>query len=102
MKKLDLSKQEKEVVETALSYWQEADRLSSEKVEELRGTIDEKSFEWKVLARYAFWIALVSLIFAVFSLFADNTLVRFIEGFYETPNIVFCLFLGSWRLCSTS
>ncbi|QBQ42807.1 DUF2157 domain-containing protein [Sphingobacterium psychroaquaticum] len=94
MKKLDLSKQEKEVVETALSYWQEADRLSSEKVEELRGTIDEKSFEWKVLARYAFWIALVSLIFAVFSLFADNTLVRFIEGFYETPNIVFCLFFG--------
>ena len=94
VKKLDLTKQEREVVENALNHWRESNLLEANKVDELKETIDEKGFEWKHLARYAFWIALVSLIFAVFSLFADDALVRFVERFYETPNIVFCLFFA--------
>ncbi|HLT88028.1 MAG TPA: hypothetical protein VKZ57_10575 [Sphingobacterium sp.] len=94
MKKLDLTKQEREVVENALDHWQESNLLEAGKVKELKQTIDERGFEWKHLARYAFWIALVSLIFAVFSLFADDALIRFVERFYETPNIVFCLFFA--------
>ena len=94
VRKLDLTKQEREVVENALDHWRESNLLEANKVDELKETIDEKGFEWKHLARYAFWIALVSLIFAVFSLFADDALVRFVERFYETPNIVFCLFFA--------
>ncbi|WP_437919135.1 DUF2157 domain-containing protein [Sphingobacterium sp. LRF_L2] len=94
MKKLDLTKQEKEVVEHALQHWKDQQLLDGAKADELRQNIDEKSFEWKTLARYAFWVALVSLVFSVFSLFADNVLVRFVERFYETPNIVFCVFFA--------
>lgn len=95
LKKLDLTKQEKEVVEGALDRWQAANLLDEGKVKELKQTIGEKEFEWKTLARYAFWVALVSLIFSVLSLFADDTLVRFVERFYATPNIVFCLFFAA-------
>lgn len=91
MKKIDLNKQEKELIEDVLSHWKEQGLLDQERVNLLRDNIDEKSFEWKTLARYAFWIALASLIFAVFSLFSDNTLKRFVENFYETPNIIFCI-----------
>jgi len=91
VKKIELSKQDKEVVEEALSHWQEQGMLTEEKVTALLQNIDERSFEWKVLARYAFWVALASLIFSVISLFADDMLVSFIERFYQTPNIVFCL-----------
>lgn len=94
MKKLDLSKQEKEVVDQALQHWYEQKLLDADKVQELQENMDERSFEWKVLARYAFWVALASLIFSVVSLFADDMLVRFVEQFYETPNIVFCLFFA--------
>lgn len=94
MKKLDLTTQEKDVVEHALKHWQENNMLDPSKVQELQSSIDEKSFEWKTLARYAFWVALVSLVFSVLSLFADDALVRFVEQFYETPNIVFCLFFA--------
>lgn len=94
VKKLDLTKQEREVVENALQHWQETELLDAEKVEILKQSIDERGFEWKNLARYAFWVALASLIFAVFSLFADDALVRFVERFYETPNLVFCLFFA--------
>lgn len=94
MKKLDLSRQEKEIVEGALQHWQENNHLSAEQTQLLRDSIDERGFDWKVLARYAFWIAIVSLVLAVLSLFADDALLRFIEGFYETPNIVFCASFG--------
>lgn len=95
MKKLDLSKQEKEIVDQALQHWEDTDSLSHEQANLLRDTIQEKGFEWKVLARYAFWIALVSLVLSVLSLFADDALVRFVTGFYEAPNIVFCGVFGA-------
>lgn len=88
--KIDLNKHDKEVVSDVLSQWQELGMLDEKKVEELKSSIDEKSFEWKMLARYAFWVALASLIFAVFSLFADDNLVQFVMQFYDAPNIVFC------------
>lgn len=94
VKKIDLSKQEKEIVDQALAYWKEAGLLDEEKVRILEGTIDERGFEWKILARYAFWVALASLILSIVSLFADDMLVRFVEQFYATPNIVFCLFFA--------
>ncbi|MBL1410928.1 DUF2157 domain-containing protein [Sphingobacterium faecale] len=94
MKKLDLSRQEKEVVDQALQHWYEQSLLDENKVQELKDNLDERSFDWKVLARYAFWVALASLVLSVVSLFADDMLVRFVERFYETPNIVFCLFFA--------
>lgn len=95
VKKIDLSKQEKEVVDSALTQWEELGYLDAAKVEELKSSIDERGFEWKVLARYAFWVALASLIFSVFSLFSDDTLTRFIKQFYDTPNLVFCLIFAA-------
>lgn len=91
MKKIDLNKQEKALVDDVILHWKEQGLLDDERAQLLRDNIDEKSFEWKVLTRYAFWVALASLIFAVFSLFADDTLRLFIAGFYDTPNIVFCV-----------
>ncbi|MBE8713291.1 DUF2157 domain-containing protein [Sphingobacterium hungaricum] len=95
MKKLDLNKQEIETVESAIQHWQEEGYLDSEKAKELKDSIEEKSFEWGMLAKYAFWIALGSLILSVISLFADDALVTFVKGFYETPNIVFCVFFAA-------
>lgn len=91
MKKIDVNKQEREILQRALSHWVDNNMLDNDKASELKSTLDERSFEWKILARYAFWVALVSMILSVFSLFADDFLTRFIERFYETPNVVFSL-----------
>ncbi|MBE8719889.1 DUF2157 domain-containing protein [Sphingobacterium pedocola] len=95
MKKIDLSKQEIEVVQEVLDHWQEQGLLEQSKVTELKDNIGEKGFEWKTMARYAFWVALASLVFAVVSLFSDDALVKFVERFYETPNLVFCVLFGA-------
>ncbi|MGN0019625.1 MAG: DUF2157 domain-containing protein [Sphingobacterium hotanense] len=91
MKKLDVSKNEREIIEDALSHWQSQSLLDDDKVMQLKDNLDDKGFEWGVLARYAFWVALASLIFSVVSLFSDDYLNTLIEKFYDTPNVVFCL-----------
>ncbi len=91
MKKLDVTKNEREIIEDALAHWQSESLLDGDKVRELKDSLDEKGFEWGVLARYAFWVALASLIFSVVSLFSDDYLSTLIERFYDTPNVVFCL-----------
>jgi len=94
LKKLDLNKHDKKVVDEALAHWRAEGLLQEDQVQLLEANIDERSFDWKVLAKYAFWVALVSMVLAVISLFADDVLTRFIERFYETPNVVFVAFFG--------
>ncbi len=91
LKKLDVSKTEREILEDALNHWQEQHLLDADKAAELKENLDDKGFEWGVLARYAFWVALASLIFSVVSLFSDDYLSKLIENFYDTPNVVFCI-----------
>src|SRR5690606_35637862 len=89
--KLDVNKREREIIEQALDHWREQQLISSDQQLSLKENLDDKGFEWGMLARYAFWIALASLIFSVVSLFSDDYLTTLIERFYETPNVVFCL-----------
>lgn len=91
MNKLDVNKREREIIEQALDHWREQQLISSDQQLILKENLDDKGFEWGILARYAFWIALASLIFSVVSLFSDDYLTTLIERFYETPNVVFCL-----------
>ncbi len=94
MNKFDVTKNEREVIESAVKHWQEQQLIDEHKANELIHNLDDKGFEWGVLARYAFWIALASLIFAVISLFSDDYLEKLVQQFYDTPNVVFCLFFA--------
>jgi len=91
LKKLDVTKKERHTIEDALTHWRDQKILEPEKVTELKNNLDDKGFEWKMLARYAFWIALASLIFSVVSLFSDDYLETLIQRFYDTPNTVFSI-----------
>ena len=98
MKKFDVTKNDRELLEEALNHWQDQQLLDAEKVNELKQNLDDKGFEWGVLARYAFWVALASLIFAVVSLFSDDYLEGIVQKFYDTPNVVYCLFFAGLAL----
>lgn len=95
MKKIDTNKQEKETLESAIDHWNKEGYIDEQTAARLRDSIDVKSFEWGVLAKYAFWIALASLVFSVLSLFVDDAFLNFVKRFYETPNIVFFIFFAA-------
>ena len=95
MKKLDVTKQEKESLEEAIQFWEKENVIDASTAKAMVDSIDVKSFDWKRLARYAFWVALASLVFAVFSLMTDTAFLKFVDTLYEAPNILFCLFFGA-------
>lgn len=92
MKKLDITKQEKNTLDDAVSYWEETGLVDEAQAERLRGSYDVRGFDWKRLAKYSFWIALACAAMAVLSLLLDEVIQRWIERLYNTPDVVVCIF----------
>ncbi|SFC04711.1 Predicted membrane protein [Parapedobacter composti] len=92
MRKLDVSRQEKETLDDAIDHWLKLDILDARLAERLRDSYEVKGFDWKRLAQYAFWIALSCVVLAFLSLFADKMVLRWIERLYDTPDTVICIF----------
>lgn len=92
MKKLDISRQEKETLDDAVSYWQEQGLIDEALAKRLGDSYEVKEFDWKRLAQYAFWIALSCVVLAFLSLFADEMVLKWIARLYDTPDAVICVF----------
>lgn len=95
---MSFNKKEKQIIEKALTYWQEKQFIDHELSSKLKKELPTKGFDWKNLALYASVFALVSLIIAVISIFADEALLKlidsFIESSYLTKTIVAFLLSG--------
>lgn len=88
-KKLDVTKQEHETISDAIAFWEEQQIVAPQKAEELRSSMDVKSFDWARLARYAFWIALACLVFAIFSLFVDESFIQLARSLSDAPDLLY-------------
>ena len=92
MKKLSVNKHGKELLDEAISHWQETGAIDGATAEQLHGSYETKGFDWKRLAQYAFWVALSCVVLAFLSLFADRMVLRWIKQLYDTPDVVICIF----------
>jgi len=92
VKKLTVSKQEKETLDEVIAHWRETGLIDDTSADRLGASYEVKGFDWKRLAQYAFWVALSCVVLAFFSLFADELVLRWIERLYDTPDVVICVF----------
>src|SRR5690606_18222195 len=92
MKKLDISKQEKNTLDDAISHWEDEGLIDSAQAAKLRNTYDARGFDWTRLAKYSFWVALACAVLAVLSLLLDEIIQRWIERIYNAPDVLVCLF----------
>ena len=90
MKKLDVSKQEKEAVDKAIDHWLSEKLIDEPLAVKLASGYEVKGFDWLRLAQRAFWVALSCAVLAFSSLFADETVLRWIRKLYDTPDAVIC------------
>ncbi len=92
VKKLDVSKQEKETLDDAITHWKEHGLIDASQAEQLADSYAVKGFDWRRLAQYSFWIALSCVALAFLSLVVDEAVLRWIERLYDTPDMVICGF----------
>src|SRR5690554_8095084 len=84
---MQVSKKDKKIVDQALQHWEAKGLLDSQKAKELNDSLELKPFNWQSLAYYSFLFAVVSLLIAVISIFADQSLLDLIDSLISTSYI---------------
>ncbi|WP_102046968.1 DUF2157 domain-containing protein [Desulfocurvibacter africanus] len=73
------------VVHNALEHWNRAGLLDDTTALALQQDIEVISFDWKRLAKYSFWIALICIVTAIGAALADDVLLALLESLFDAP-----------------
>lgn len=75
-----------------LTDWENSGKITPEKARELKESYTVRSFDWKMMARYCFIIAILLGVAGVVATFADRALIRFfqslVDRIYNAPNLI--------------
>lgn len=97
---MNLNKRQGRFLLTIINRWEAEDVVSQEMADVLRRSFSLRSFDWKRLARYSFWLAIICGVIAVGAVMTDSALIawfgrllsRFFLSSYFTACIIFsCL-----------
>ena len=94
MAKINIDKQEAELLNNVISQWQKDSLIDGETAEKLKSSYEIKGFDWARLAQYSFWIALICGIVAFASLIIDDNVINYLKTLYDTPDIVISVISG--------
>lgn len=94
MAKLNIDKQDAELLNNAIEQWQNDKLIGNETAEKLKASYEIKGFDWGRLAQYSFWIALICGIVAMASLIIDDNVINYLKKLYDTPDIVISVTSG--------
>jgi len=89
---MQLNRPQAEILHKMLSHWESSGLLTPEKAQELKSSYTVRSFDWKMMARYCFIIAILLGVAGVVATFADRGLIRFfqslVDRIYNAPNFI--------------
>lgn len=88
---MKFNKKQGHFLDNTISEWETNGTISKETADSLRNSYSIRPFDFKKLAKYSFWIAIISAIIAVGAVMADQFLIELIENFFSSSNIGLCL-----------
>ncbi len=86
MKKVSQNKSD--FLEEMIDYWQSENTINQATAAKLRATYDTKNFDWKRLAQYSFWIAMLCGVLSLSAILVDKSILIYLKAIYDTPDIV--------------
>lgn len=75
----------------AIEQWKHDGLLADTQAAQLAGTIVVQPFDWRRLAKYSFWIALISIVSSVSAALSDQFLVDLLEELFDAPAAAKCV-----------
>ena len=66
-----------------LTHWEQKKLISRDQNEQLQGSLDVRSFNWKLLAGYLFWAALSSLGLSLLTVLMDDILLDWLKQLFS-------------------
>ncbi|EDM34604.1 hypothetical protein PBAL39_24023 [Pedobacter sp. BAL39] len=88
---MKIDQEKSDFLDEMLEHWQEEKLLSEADVQQLRGSYEAKSFDWRRLAQYSFWIAMACGVIALGALLIDDKVLKYLEKLYDTSDGVISL-----------
>jgi hypothetical protein len=103
---MKLSRGKANIVKKAVESWREEGVISETEKTNLLSAVQVAPFDWKRLARYSFWSAIICVIISVTALVADAWVQALIEKisiliqtFFHAPDLAKCAMLAVCSAC---
>ena len=77
------TRKQSKIINKALEDWQTRGLLTAEMGKTLRESMIISTMDWERLAKYAFWIALASILISVSSALADSVLMEMLKNLFD-------------------
>ncbi|WP_394244716.1 hypothetical protein [Vibrio astriarenae] len=94
---MQVSRKEGRVLSDALVKWREQGVISEQEYQRLNSAYTVSSFDWKQLAKYSFYFAILSILISVLIAIGDQWLIELFQKLFSAPDIAKC---GFFIACS--
>lgn len=88
---MKIDQEKSEFLDEMLEHWKAERLLSEDDVRRLKNSYETKSFDWRRLAQYSFWIAMACGVISLGALLIDKDILTYLEKLYDTPDILISL-----------
>jgi len=88
---MKIDQEKSEFLDEMLEHWQEEHLLTRDQVQKLKASYEAKSFDWRRLAQYSFWIAMACGVISLGALLIDNQILDYLKKLYDTPDGIISL-----------
>ncbi|MBB6500636.1 DUF2157 domain-containing protein [Pedobacter cryoconitis] len=88
---MKIDQEKSDFLDEMLEHWQQENLLTPTEVERLKTSYEAKSFDWRRLAQYSFWIAMACGVISLGALLIDNKFLNYLRTLYNTPDGVISL-----------
>jgi hypothetical protein len=85
---MDVSKKEATAIRRALAYWGHAGLLGADQAASLNQDLKIIPFDWRLLARLSFLVAIICIVTAIVTAFADRAILELLERVFNSPHYV--------------
>jgi hypothetical protein len=88
---MKLNKKQGYFLNNIISQWETNGIITEEIAINLKNSYSIRSFDFKKLAKYSFWIAIICVIIAVGAIIADDFFIDLIKVIFTSSNLALCL-----------
>jgi hypothetical protein len=91
---MDVSKKEAAAIRRTLDYWQKSSLIAADQAAVLRADLKVIPFDWRLLARLSFIVAIISIVTALAAIAADEVLLKLLAAIFDAPHYVKLIMLS--------
>ncbi|RZM27362.1 MAG: DUF2157 domain-containing protein [Pedobacter sp.] len=85
---MKIDQEKSDFLDEMLNHWQEEQLLTEAQVSRLRSSYDAKSFDWRRLAQYSFWIAMACGVISLGALLIDDQILKYLESLFDASDLM--------------